>query len=69
MVPPALVLTMRLLLNPPLKLILPKPPGAAHFKSRELAFAGQAGDGEGVELQNPGQFVRGEQFHARVSSG
>ena len=40
MVPPTLVLTMRPLFDPPLKLILPKPPGAANLKTRQLAFPG-----------------------------
>ena len=54
MVTPTLALTIRPLFHPPLKLVLPEPPGAAHLKARQLAFPGQTGDGEGMEFENTG---------------
>ena len=43
------------LFNPLLKLILPKLPGAADLKTRELAFAGQTGDGKRMEFEHTGK--------------
>ena len=59
------------LLNPPFKLVLPKPPHTPNLESWELALSGQAGHRKGVELEDPGDLIRGESLdgglHSRAS--
>lgn len=59
-------------LNPPLKLVLPKTPGATNLKGRNLSLSGETCDSKGMEVQALGHFVGGErleQFHARGPPG
>ena len=55
--PTPLSRTARSFFNPSFKLILTKPPDAADFEGRDFAFASQAGDGEGVDPEDLGDFV------------
>jgi hypothetical protein len=45
-------LAVRFLLDPSLKLILPKAPDAANLESGNFALSREAGDGEGVNPED-----------------
>ena len=55
-------LTICPLFYPALELVLPKAPDAADFEAGEFTFAGQAGDGEWVNPQDPSDLVGGDSF-------
>jgi len=60
--PTPLSRTARSFFNPPLKLILPKPPDATDFEGRNFAFSSQAGDRKRMDSENLRDLVGRKSF-------